>query len=214
MRIVLFGAPGVGKGTQAKKIQAEYAIPQISTGDMLRSAVKNQNELGRRAKAYLDKGELVADEVILSMFRERIKEKDCRQGFILDGFPRTIPQAEALDRLLVELNTKLDAVIDIVVDYDQIVTRLTNRRLCSGCGADYNLLTNPPAADGSCKKCGGKVIQRADDTEKTIRNRLTVYDRQTLPLKAYYQAQGLLRSVDGDRSESEVFKAIVTLLGS
>ncbi len=212
MRIVLFGAPGVGKGTQAKKIQAVFAIPQISTGDMLRNAVKQLSELGKQAKAYLDKGELVPDKLIIALIRERFSQADCSTGFILDGFPRTVVQAEALDRLLVDLGMKLDAVIDIVVDFEKIITRLTNRRLCAGCGTDYNLITQPPNADGSCKKCGAKVIQRDDDTEKTIRNRLAVYEKQTHPLKIYYQNQGLLQTVDGDQPVAEVFRAIQVLL--
>ena len=191
MRIMVFGAPGVGKGTQAKKIQATYPIPQISTGEILRAAVKNKTELGIKAKVIIDKGDLVPDELIVSLIKDRLVEKDCEPGFILDGFPRTIPQAESLDTWLEGLKIKLDAVIDIDVDYEKIVTRLTNRRLCPACGTDYNLASNPPNPDGSCKKCGSKVLQRDDDQENTIRNRLVVYDKKTRPLKDYYSRQGL-----------------------
>ncbi len=213
MRIVLFGAPGVGKGTQAKKIQSTYPIPQISTGDILRAAVKNITELGKKAKVFIDKGELVPDDLILSLMKDRLVEKDCEPGFILDGFPRTIPQAESLDVLLAELKLKLDAVIDIDVDYEKIVTRLTNRRLCPSCGTDYNLASNPPNPDGTCKKCGSNVLQRDDDQENTIRNRLKVYNRQTRPLKDYYSGQGLLKPVNGDQDAEKVFEKIVQILG-
>lgn len=213
MRIMLLGAPGVGKGTQAKKIQKKYSIPQISTGDILRAAVKNQTELGKQAKVIMEKGELVPDDLIVGLVRERLQEEDCRDGFILDGFPRTIPQAKALDVLLQDLNMKLNAVIDIDVDYEKIVARLTNRRLCPSCGADYNLLSNPPNPDNTCKICGTKVIQRDDDKESTIRNRLEVYEKQTRPLKDYYAQKGMLKSVNGDQGVDDVFDEIVEILG-
>jgi adenylate kinase len=212
MRIILLGAPGVGKGTQAKKIQQKYPVPQISTGDILREAVRKQTELGKRAKSIMDKGELVPDELIVSLVRERLQQNDCKEGFILDGFPRTIPQAKALDKLLPELGIALHAVIDIEVDYEKIVARLTNRRLCPSCGMDYNLLNNPPNPHGSCKKCGAKVIQRDDDKESTIRNRLEVYEKQTRPLKNFYREKGLLKTVDGDKPVEQVFVDIVTML--
>jgi adenylate kinase len=212
MRIILLGAPGVGKGTQAKKIMNRYPIPQISTGDILRAAVRNATALGQEAKRYMDRGELVPDKVIMGMIRERLRENDCKKGFILDGFPRTIQQAEGLDALLAELGLHLDAVIDIDVDYEKIVARLTNRRSCARCGADYNLLSNPPNEDGTCRKCGGAIIQRDDDNEATIRNRLAVYESQTRPLKSFYKAKGLLRSIDGDRAVDGVFAAVVAAL--
>ena len=212
MRIMLLGAPGVGKGTQAKKIQEKYPIPQISTGDILREAVKNQTELGKKAKVIMDKGELVTDDLMIGLVRERLQENDCESGFILDGFPRTIPQAEALEVLLEELKLKLNAVVDIDVDYEKIVARLTNRRLCSSCGTDYNMLFSPPNDDGTCRKCGTQVIQRDDDQEGTIRNRLAVYEKQTRPLKDFYKAKGVLRSVEGDQPVDAVFKGVVQIL--
>ncbi|HDL17663.1 MAG TPA: adenylate kinase [Bacteroidetes bacterium] len=213
MRIMLLGAPGVGKGTQAKKIQEKFPIPQISTGEILRAAVKNQTELGKQAKVIMEKGELVPDDLIVGLVRERLQEEDCKKGFILDGFPRTIPQAEALDVLLQELNMKLNAVIDIDVDYEKIIARLTNRRLCPSCGADYNLLNNPPNPDNTCKKCGETVIQRDDDKEGTIRNRLEVYEKQTRPLKDFYAEKGMLKVVNGDQGVDDVFGKIVKILG-
>ncbi|MFH1726594.1 MAG: adenylate kinase [Elusimicrobiota bacterium] len=212
MRIMLLGAPGVGKGTQAKKIMKKYPIPQISTGDILRAAVKDQTELGKRAKGYMDRGELVPDELIMGMVGERLQRDDCEEGFILDGFPRTVPQAEGLEKLLSGIKIRLDAVVDIDVDYDKIVARLTNRRSCAKCGADYNLLSNPPGDDGACAKCGGGIIQRDDDNEATIRNRLDVYEKQTRPLKDFYKERGLLKSIDGDRPVDEVFAAAVAAL--
>lgn len=214
MRIMLLGAPGVGKGTQAKKIQEKYSIPQISTGDILREAVRNQTALGKKAKAIMDKGELVPDDLIVSLVRERLQKSDCKPGFILDGFPRTIPQAEALDGLLAELGLKLNAIIDIDVDEEKIVRRLTNRRLCPSCGADFNLLSNPPNENGSCKKCGTRLIQREDDKESTIRNRLKVYETQTRPLKEYYREKGLLKAVDGDQPVEAVFGEIEHILAN
>jgi len=213
MRIMLLGAPGVGKGTQAKKIQEKFPIPQISTGDILREAVRNQTKLGKKAKIIMDKGDLVPDDLIVGLVRERLQEKDCEPGFILDGFPRTIPQAEALQVLLKDLNLTLDSVVDIDVDYEKIVARLTNRRLCPSCKTDYNMLNSPPNEDGSCKKCGTSVIQRDDDKEGTIRNRLEVYEKQTRPLKDFYQEKGMLKAVDGDQSVDRVFGDIIKILG-
>jgi len=212
LRIVMLGAPGVGKGTQAKKIMKVFGIPQISTGDLLREAVRNQTELGRKAKSYMDRGELVPDNVIIDIIRERLQQDDCKSGFILDGFPRTIPQAEALDRLLADMDQKLDAVIDISVDYDAVVQRLVNRRICSRCGADYNLLTNPPKVDGTCDACGGKIIRRDDDNEETIRRRFSVYEEQTQPLRDFYRKKSLLREIDGNRTVDEVFADIADIL--
>ena len=187
-------------------------MPQISTGDILREAVRNGTELGRKAKSYMDAGELVPDDVIIGLIRERLQRPDCAKGFILDGFPRTIPQAEALDRLLAELGLRLDAVIEIYVEYDHIVRRLTSRRICPNCGAVYNLLTEPPNQDGTCRVCGTAVVQREDDNEEAIRNRLKVYEEQTRPLKEYYGTKGLLQKVDGNRTVGEVFAEIVRIL--
>ena len=168
---------------------------------------------GKKAKVIMDKGELVTDDLIIGLVRDRLQEKDCETGFILDGFPRTIPQAEALQILLKELKLTLDAVIDIDVDYEKIVARLTNRRLCPSCKTDYNMLNSPPNDDGTCKKCGTHVIQRDDDKESTIRNRLEVYESQTRPLKDFYQEKGMLKAIDGDQSVDGVFDAIVKVLG-
>jgi adenylate kinase len=212
MHIALLGAPGVGKGTQAKKIMEKYSIPQISTGDILRTAVKNRTPLGKEAEVYMDRGELVPDNVIMGMVRERLREDDCQKGCVLDGFPRTIHQAEGLDGLLDELSFHLHAVIDIEVDYEKLVARLTNRRSCARCGTDYNLLNNPPCEDGTCRKCGGAIIRRDDDNEATIRNRLAVYESETRPLKDFYKQKRLLKAIDGDQPVDRVFAAIVATL--
>lgn len=213
MRLILLGAPGVGKGTQAKKLQDQFGIPQISTGDILRAAVRDKTELGMAAKAYMDRGELVPDDVIIGIIRERISQPDCEKGFILDGFPRTIPQAEALDAMLAEMKLNLDVVLEIYVDPEKIVQRLTNRRVCSECGAVFNLLTNPPPADGKCPNCGGEIIQRDDDKEETVRNRLAVYNKQTAPLKEFYSKKGILKTINGDDTVEEVYRKILDTLG-
>lgn len=213
MRIIMLGAPGVGKGTQAKKLQQDFGVPQISTGDMLRAAVHDETELGKVAKRYMDAGALVPDDVIIGIIRERLQKPDCEKGFILDGFPRTIPQAEALDKMLAEMGMALDAVIEIYVDPEKIVQRLTNRWVCEKCGADYNKLTNPPPEDLICPRCGGRIIRREDDNEATIRNRLKVYEEQTAPLKDYYKARKILKTVDGDDSVDGVYHKILTALG-
>lgn len=213
MRLILLGAPGVGKGTQAKKLQDQFGIPQISTGDILRAAVRDKTELGMAAKAYMDRGELVPDDVIIGIIRERISQPDCEKGFILDGFPRTIPQAEALDAMLAEMKLNLDVVLEIYVDPEKIVQRLTNRRVCSECGAVFNLLTNPPPADGKCPNCGGEIIQRDDDKEETVRNRLAVYNKQTAPLKEFYSKKGILKTINGDDTIEEVYRKILDTLG-
>ena len=213
MRIIMLGAPGVGKGTQAKKLQENFGVPQISTGDMLRAAVQEGTELGKVAKGYMDAGALVPDDVIIGIIRERLQKPDCEKGFILDGFPRTIPQAEALDKMLKEMGMGLDAVVEIFVEPEKIVVRLTNRWVCEKCGADYNSLTNPPPPDLICPICGGKIVRREDDNEETIRNRLKVYEEQTAPLKDYYKARGLLKTVDGDDTVDNVFQKIVRVLG-
>jgi len=212
MRLILLGAPGVGKGTQGKQIEKKYKIPQVSTGDILRAALRDGTPLGRRAKSYMEKGELVPDDVIINLIRERLQKDDCKNGFILDGFPRSLPQAEALDKLLTELDTPLDSVISIEVPGEKIVNRLKSRRICRKCGKDFNLITNPPPADMRCPVCGGEIFQRNDDKEETIRNRLTVYDKETAPLITYYSGKKILRTVDGHNEPEMVYNSIIALL--
>lgn len=212
MYLILFGAPGVGKGTQAKLISKKLNIPQISTGDMLRAAVKDQTELGKQAQAVMSRGELVSDQIILGLIRERFGKPDAANGFILDGFPRTIAQAEGLDKLVNELKLPALQCIEIVVPDEAIIARLVSRRVCENCGTDYNLNTNPPPADNKCVKCGGNIIQRKDDNEETIANRLSVYNEQTAPLKAYYKKQGHFESVDGQQDVEQVQMQILALL--
>jgi adenylate kinase len=212
MHLILFGAPGVGKGTQAKLISKKFNIPQISTGDMLRDAVKSQTELGQKASLLMNQGKLVPDDIILELIRERISLDDCKGGFILDGFPRTIAQAEELDRLFSELKLSDVTCIEIFVPDEEIIKRLVSRRLCEQCGTDYNLVTNPPPEDMKCVKCGGNIIQRKDDNEETISNRLKVYLAQTAPLKEYYQQKGSFYSIDGLRSIEDVSNDIYKVL--
>ena len=205
MNIILFGAPGVGKGTQAQFIKKIYNIPQLSTGDMLREAIKNKTPLGLQAKTYMDKGELVPDDVILGMIREVLNTDTASNGAIFDGFPRTLPQAEGLDSLLNELNKSISHVISIEVSEDEIVSRLSARRICRNCGTVYNIHSDPPNKDGFCKVCGQKEIyQREDDKEETIRRRLEVYSEQTSPLKSYYEKQGILQNVNGEQNILQV----------
>ena len=208
MNIVLLGAPGAGKGTQAEKIIETWGIPHISTGDILRKAVSAGTPLGMQAKNYMDKGELVPDLVVIGLVKSRLAEPDARKGFILDGFPRTDVQAEALDRELSGMDMKIEAAINIDVDRDVIVRRLTARRTCKACGKIYNVLTDPAAASGACSACGGTLYQRDDDTEATVRNRLSVYDRSTALLVSYYRSRGLLHVVDGDRPVDMVFRDV------
>lgn len=203
MRIILLGAPGAGKGSQATKIAAKYGIAHISTGDALRANIKNGTELGKFAKSFIDKGQLVPDEVVVGIVADRIKEADCVNGFLLDGFPRTIPQAEALGKL-----TDIDYVINIDVDFDLIAARIGGRRMCS-CGESYHISTY---SSDVCAKCGAKLYQRADDKEETVKERLAVYEKQTAPLVDYYKASGKLVNVDGSKSIDEVFASIVKVL--
>lgn len=213
MRIVLLGAPGSGKGTQAKKLMDAHNIPQISTGDLLRAAVKAQSELGQRAKAAMDAGELVADDIVIGMIRERLKQADTQNGFILDGFPRSTTQASALDEMLNELDKPLQKAVLINVEFNNLVKRLTGRRTCSSCGQMYNVYFSPPKTDGVCDRCGGTdLAHRADDNEETISHRLTVYQEQTEPLVAYYDKQGKLASVEGEGELDEVFGRISSAL--
>ena len=212
MNLILLGGPGAGKGTQAKLIVEEYKIPQISTGDMLREAVKQGTELGKKAKEYMDKGELVPDEIVIGIVRERIKQPDCEKGFILDGFPRTITQAEALDKMLDEIDKKIDAVVNIHVPEEEIVKRIVNRRTCKKCGAIYHLIYSPPKEPNKCDKCGGELYQRDDDKEETVRERLRVYKQQTEPLIEYYEKKRILYNVDGTKDINGVFEEVKDVL--
>jgi len=214
MRLVLFGPPGAGKGTQAKRLMGRYGIPQISTGDILRAAVRDETELGLKALAYMKAGDLVPDRIILDLVRERLKEGDCRKGFILDGFPRTVAQAEGLEEVLRTSDMALDRVVSIEVDEEELVRRLTARVVCASCGRGYNLLSAPPKVEGICDDCGGRLIRRADDEEATIRNRLAVYRAETAPVKSFYEERGLLRCVDGSRTIEEVFERILRCLNA
>ena len=212
MHLILFGAPGAGKGTQAKLISKEYGIPQISTGDMLREAVRLQTDLGKKAEGIMAAGQLVPDDLILKLIEERITKPDCSNGFILDGFPRTIPQAEALSQLMKRLNLPPFTCLEISVPEDVLIKRLSSRKTCSQCGADYNPATNPAPTDMICPVCGGKIITRSDDNEETIKNRLNVFKRQTGPVKDYYAKAGNFFSIDGNKSVEEVFASIKKIL--
>ena len=208
MRIILLGAPGAGKGTQADSIKQKYPVAHISTGDILRANVKAGTALGRNAKTYMDAGKLVPDEVIIGMVEKRLEEPDCKEGFMLDGFPRTTPQAEALDKLLKKLGLALDAAVELEVSDEVVVGRLTTRRGCKNCGEIYNTVTKPTRAAGICDKCGGSVVQRDDDREDVIRKRLAVYHEQTAPLIEYYRAQGILVTVDATGGKDVVLKTL------
>ncbi len=213
MKIVLLGAPGAGKGTQAEVLVKKLFLPHISTGDMFRAAISAGTELGLAAKDYMDKGQLVPDEVTVGIIRDRISQADCREGFLLDGFPRTLAQAEALDTLLTEMKTSLTAVLNISVPTDKLITRLTGRRMCRDCGAIYHLLYNAPQKENACDACGGELYQRSDDKEDTVRNRLQVYETQTAPLIAYYTEKGLLHEINGDQPINEVMVELGQALG-
>jgi adenylate kinase len=215
MRIVLLGAPGSGKGTQSQLLVQAYGVPQISTGDLLREAVSKATELGRKAKAAMDAGKLVDDDTVLGMIRERLAQPDAQKGFILDGFPRNIVQAEALEKLLEELGHPLQAVILLNLDLGILFKRLTGRRICEGCGQVFNIYTSPGGVPPHCDKCGGapRLIQRPDDREEVIGKRLEVFEAQTKPLIKHYQQHGLLRIVDADAEVRTVFKSIQTAVG-
>jgi len=213
MRIVMLGAPGSGKGTQAQRVQKEHGLPQISTGDLLRKAVADKTPLGLRAKSIMDAGELVPDDVVLGMIKGRLAAADAKSGFILDGFPRNTSQADSLDRLLATLDLKLDGVVLMDVDFDILMKRLTGRRTCSKTGAVLNIYFSTPAELEACKKAGGELVQRQDDNEETIRNRLQVYERQTAPLIDYYTKKGLLKTVAATGEVDAVYSRLKSALG-
>ncbi len=211
MNIVLFGPPGSGKGTQAKMLAEKYNIPHISTGDILRDNLKNKTKLGLEAKSYMDKGELVPDDVLIGIIKDRLSQPDCASGFLLDGYPRTVPQADALNRILNEMEKKLDVVLNINVPDEELIKRLSGRRMCT-CGASYHVLFNPPKQEGICDLCGNRLYHRDDDKEEAIMNRLDVYKSQTQPLIDYYTNDGMMVTVNGTVSISEVFDAICRVL--
>ncbi len=213
MRIIMLGAPGAGKGTQAAKLAEAYQIPHISTGDIFRANIKGGTELGKKAKSYMDQGKLVPDELVCDLVADRIKQDDCTKGFILDGFPRTVPQAEALDKTLNEMNLVLDAAVDVDVPDDHIVRRMGGRRACLKCGATYHIVYNKPSKEGVCDACGSDLVQRDDDKPETVQTRLQVYHDQTQPLIDYYSKAGVLKSVDGTQDMDVVFNAIRACLG-
>lgn len=213
MKIIMLGAPGAGKGTQAKKIAAKYEIPHISTGDIFRANIKNGTELGKKAKTYMDQGLLVPDELVVDLVVDRVNQEDCSRGYVLDGFPRTIPQAEALDKALAAQGQKMDYAIDVDVPDQNIVQRMGGRRACVGCGATYHLVYAAPKKEGICDTCGAELILRDDDKPETVEKRLAVYHEQTQPLIDYYTNAGILKTVDGTVAMEEVFEAIVSILG-
>ena len=212
MKIVMLGAPGAGKGTQAIKIADKYGIPHISTGDIFRANIKGGTELGMKAKSYMDKGELVPDEVTIGMLLNRISESDCVQGYVLDGFPRTIPQAESLTKALSDKGDKIDFALDINVPDENIVKRMSGRRACPKCGATYHIVYAAPKAENICDKCGSELIIRSDDKPETVQDRLNVYHKQTEPLIAYYKNEGVLKEVDGTQDLEKVFEDVVNIL--
>ena len=214
MKIIMLGAPGAGKGTQAKKIAAKYDIPYISTGDIFRANIKNGTELGNKAKTYMDQGLLVPDELVVDLVVDRVQQDDCKNGYVLDGFPRTIPQAEALDKALAALGDKVDYAIDVNVPDENIVKRMGGRRACVGCGATYHLVYAPTKTEGICDVCGKELILRDDDKPETVQKRLNVYHEQTQPLIDYYTTAGILKTVDGTVDINDVFAAIVEILGA
>ena len=214
MKIIMLGAPGAGKGTQAKQIADKYSIPHISTGDIFRANLKAGTELGMKAKEYMDQGLLVPDELTCDLVMDRIAHDDCKNGFVLDGFPRTIPQAEALDAALTKIDQKMDYAVDVDVPDENIINRMSGRRACLNCGATYHIVSIPTKVEGVCDRCGNPVVLRDDDQPETVQKRLEVYHAQTQPLIDYYKKQGILKSVDGTQSMESVFGAIVEILGA
>ncbi|MCI8711346.1 MAG: adenylate kinase [Ruminococcus sp.] len=214
MKIIMLGAPGAGKGTQAKKIAEKYQIPHISTGDIFRANIKNGTELGKKAKTYMDQGLLVPDELVVDLVVDRVGQEDCTKGYVLDGFPRTIPQAEALDKALAELGQKMDFAVDVEVPDENIINRMSGRRACVGCGATYHLVYAPTKMENVCDNCGGELVLRDDDKPETVKKRLDVYHEQTQPLIVYYTNSGILKTVDGTADIGDVFAEIVGILGA
>lgn len=212
MNLVLMGLPGAGKGTQAEKIVEKYNIPHISTGDMFRTAIKDGTELGMQAKSFMDQGALVPDEVTIGIVRERLSKDDCKKGFLLDGFPRTVAQAEALENILTDLDRQINFVINIDVDKEILMERLTGRRICKSCGSTYHLVFNPPAKEDTCDRCGGELYQRADDNAETVQNRLDVNLKQTQPLLDFYGEKGYLQNINGQQDINKVFEDVDALL--
>ncbi len=213
MKIIMLGAPGAGKGTQAQMIADKYEIPHISTGDIFRENVKNGTELGMEAKKYMDQGALVPDELTVKILLDRVAKDDCKNGYVLDGFPRTIPQAEVLDKAIKELGDKIDYAINVDVPDENIIRRMSGRRACLSCGATYHVEHIPPKKEGICDKCGKELVQRDDDKEETVKNRLDVYHKQTQPLIDFYTKQNILKTVDGTMDMQDVFNAIIAILG-
>ena len=213
MKIIMLGAPGAGKGTQAERISKKYGIPHISTGDIFRANIKNGTELGKEAKEYMDKGLLVPDELTVRLLLDRVAKEDCKNGYVLDGFPRTIPQAEVLDAELEKLGEKVDYAVNVDVPDENIVNRMSGRRACLSCGATYHIVSIPPKKEGVCDVCGSELVLRDDDRPETVQNRLKVYHEQTQPLIDFYEKKGVLRSVDGTLPMEEVFGAITKILG-
>ncbi|MBQ7563048.1 MAG: adenylate kinase [Lachnospiraceae bacterium] len=214
MKIIMLGAPGAGKGTQARRIAGEYGIPHISTGDIFRANIKDQTELGMEAKSYMDKGQLVPDELTVKILLDRVAKDDCKNGYVLDGYPRTIPQAEVLDKAVTELGEKIDYAINVDVPDENIVRRMSGRRSCPGCGATFHIEHMPPKKEGICDTCGKELVIRDDDRPETVQNRLKVYHEQTQPLIEYYNKQGIVKEVDGTKDPEAVFNAIKDILGA
>lgn len=213
MKIIMLGAPGAGKGTQAKMIAAKYGVPHVSTGDIFRANIKNGTELGKEAKQYMDKGLLVPDELTVRILLDRVAQEDCANGYVLDGFPRTIPQAEVLENALNELGDKIDFAIDVDVPDENIIRRMSGRRACLSCGATYHIEHIPPKKEGVCDTCGSELVLRDDDKPETVKNRLDVYHKQTQPLIDFYSEKGVLKTVDGTLPMDDVFAAITAILG-
>ena len=213
MKIIMLGAPGAGKGTQAKQIAAKYEIPHISTGDIFRANIKEGTALGMEAKSYMDKGQLVPDELTVKILLDRVSKDDCKNGYVLDGFPRTIPQADVLDKAVSELNDKIDYAINVDVKDDNIIRRMSGRRACLNCGATYHIEHIPPKKEGICDTCGSELVIRDDDKEETVKARLLAYHEQTQPLIDYYNNKGILKEVDGTKDMNDVFADIVNILG-
>ena len=212
MRLILLGPPGAGKGTQAKLLAEQFNIQQISTGDILRQAVKNKTKMGLKAKSYMDQGKLVPDNVVIGIIKDRLDNADCSKGFILDGFPRTIQQAESLSQALKQMEIDIDYLIDIEIDFNYLIQRLTGRWTCRECGEGYHKMSNPPKKKGVCDKCDGELYQRDDDKEETIQKRFEVYRKETEPLKDYYQKNGKLNAIKGDGGIQEIFSRITNLI--